>query len=883
MKTLKKEEDTRMRILLKKSLALVLALTMVFSAAPLAGLVGLELPKIDEIFTEKAEAATYGVLSYEITDGEVSITDCDESASGALEIPATIEGYPVTRILIYAFKDCKNLTSVTIPDSVTNIYDSAFDSCTSLTSVTIPDSVTNIDDRAFVSCTSLTSITIPDGVTRIGEVAFDNTGIYNDKSNWENGVLYIGNHLIKAEGTVSGDYVIKAGIKTIAEEAFFGCRSLTSITIPDSVTSIGRSTFDGCSGLTSVTIGNSVTSIGDGAFYNTGIYNDSSSWENGVLYIGNHLIKAKDTISGDYAIKTGTKTIADEAFSYCAGLTSITIPDSVTSIGSRAFEYCENLTSVTIPAGVTSIGENAFSYCTGLTSITVDINNSCYSSDEYGVLFNKDETELIKYPEGNTRTAYDIPDGVTNICREAFRACVSLKSVTMPDSVTSIGWGAFYYCAGLTGINISNSITTISTCLFYSCSSLASIEIPNGVTSIQDIAFGGCENLKNIIIPDSVKKIGSRAFESCESLTDVYYSGNEEQWNKILFGSYNTCLTNATIHFNFDGTHIHSYVSSVTKAATCTQTGIITFTCFCGHSYTEKTQLIAHTPSEWKVTVEPTETNEGRKIKTCTECGAVIEEAVITKLSVALESSSGISVTYSAEEYDGKVELSVREYFDGTAFTLVNTKTGATQSRIYDVTMTVNGVVTQPNGKVKVKIPIPASFDPSKTFVYYVNTNTGTVENMNAVVDSNYLVFETDHFSYYAVVEVKGGGEDPVITPVIAIRTPSRTVINYGDSIILHADTADRPPVGAYYEWTFSDGGVFDSTVSESGNELKITPKKSGSTVITVTLRDLDGNIIGSDEVSMTAKAGVFEKIIGFIKKIFGRTKTFPQIFKGIF
>ncbi|MGN0543576.1 MAG: leucine-rich repeat domain-containing protein [Acutalibacteraceae bacterium] len=777
-----------MRNLFKKSLALVFALTMVFSAAPLAGLVGLELPKIGEIFAEKAEAATYGVLSYEITDGEVWITDCDESISGELVIPDKIEGYPVT-----------------------SIGDSAFEFCESLIGVTIPNSVTSIRDEAFYHCTGLTSVTIPDSVTSIGYGVFYRSG-------------------------------------------------LTSITIPDSVTRIGND-----------------------AFYNTGIYNNESNWENGVLYIGNHLIEATDTVSGNYVIKSGTKTIADSAFGGCYHITDITIPNSVNIIGSRAFFDCYGITNITIPDSVNSIGSRAFEGCTSLESITVDINNSCYSSDEYGVLFNKDKTELIRYPAGNTRTAYDIPDGVANICSDAFRVCDSLESVTMPDSVTNIDGVAFSGCINLKNINISNSITVIRSVTFYACSSLTSIEIPDGVTNIQEIAFGACKNLKSIIIPDSVKGIERRAFESCESLTDVYYSGNEEQWNNIVIGIYNTCLTHATIHFNFDGTHIHSYVPSVTKAATCTQTGIITFTCFCGDSYTEETQLIAHTPSEWKVTVEPTETNEGRKIKTCTECGAVIEEAVITKLSVALDSSSGISVTYSAEEYDVKVELLVREYFDGTAFTLVNTKTGATQTRIYDITMTVDGVVTQPTGFVKVKVPIPTGYDPLKSFVYHVNTNTGTVENMNAVVDGDYLAFETDHFSYYAVVEVKGGGEDPVITPVIAIRTPSRTAINYGDSIILHADTAERPPVGAYYEWTFSDGGVFDSTVSESGNELKITPKKSGSTVITVTLRDLDGNVIGSDEVSMTAKAGVFEKIIGFIKKIFGRTKTFPQIFKGIF
>ena len=211
-----------------------------------------------------------------------------------------------------AFSDCTNLTSVIIPDSVTNISDSAFSGCSSLSSVSIGNSVTNINSNAFSDCTCLTSIIIPDSVTSIGNGAFED------------------------------------------------CRSLTSVTIPNSVTSIGFSAFIGCSKLTSVTIGNSLTSIGNYAFYNTAYYNDENNWENGVLYIGKHLIKAKTDLSGAYTIKDGTLTIADSAFIGCRSLSSITIPDSVTSIGSSAFEDCSSLTSITIPNSVTSIGSYAF-------------------------------------------------------------------------------------------------------------------------------------------------------------------------------------------------------------------------------------------------------------------------------------------------------------------------------------------------------------------------------------------------------------------------------------------------------------------------------------------------------------------------------------------
>ena len=147
--------------------------------------------------------------------------------------------------------------------------------------------------------------------------------------------------------------------------------NVKSVVIPDGVTRIGSIAFYDCSGLTSVTIGNGVASIGNSAFYNTAFYNDANNWENGVLYIGNYLIKSSGEISGKYAVKSGTKVIADRAFEDCSGLTSITIPDSVTSIGNYTFYGCTGLTSVTIPDSVTSIGYDAFMHCTGLTSVTI--------------------------------------------------------------------------------------------------------------------------------------------------------------------------------------------------------------------------------------------------------------------------------------------------------------------------------------------------------------------------------------------------------------------------------------------------------------------------------------------------------------------------------
>ena len=191
------------------------------------------------------------------------------------------------------------------------------------------------------------------------------------------------------------------------------------------------------------------------------------------------------------------------AFLDCVSVTSVVIPDSVTSIGVYAFENCTSLASVTLSGSVSSVGTAAFAGCTSLAAIKVDSSNP-YFTEQDGVLLNKDMTSIVCYPTGKPTSSYTVPDTVTSIGWNTFESCTNLVSVTIPDSVTSIGGMAFYGCEKLASVQISDSVMSIGEDAFNKCVSLKTIDLPDNLTKIGKYLFRGCSGLEQLDIPDSV-------------------------------------------------------------------------------------------------------------------------------------------------------------------------------------------------------------------------------------------------------------------------------------------------------------------------------------------------------------------------------------------
>ena len=428
----------------------------------------------------------------------------------SLTIPNSIEN-----IGNYAFYNCTGLTSLEIPNNVTTIGENAFYSCKNITSITFYNGVENMGNGAFDGCYSLNDLTIKvsddakfcnNNILKV----FNNPIDYWDE-NGNYSKKYFNIHIIDSVGNDIKDYVIPESVTTIGDGAFKGYTALSSITIPNSVTSIGDAAFKGCTGLSSINIPNSVTSIGSETFRDCGNIESVKMGKN-VSSIGdnafynctslNSITLPKKLESIGSGVFSGEWSESDYRSHGCP-ITSIAIPHSVKTIGNDAFRYCRELTLVSFETddegktSLTSIGDWAFSECF-FSSITIP--NSVTTIGK-GAFENNDSL-----------TTVIIGDGITEIKENTFQDCNELTSVTIPNKVTSIGNFAFRYCWRLNSIKLPESLTTMGENVFEGCQ-LKSIELPDAFTVIPDKIFEK-NDLEYIKLGKNVKSIGKNAFGS---------------------------------------------------------------------------------------------------------------------------------------------------------------------------------------------------------------------------------------------------------------------------------------------------------------------------------------------------------------------------------
>ena len=513
------------------------------------------LPQSVKSIGKSAFENCYDLTSINIPQKVTAISD--RTFSGCPSLKSVNIPSNVTSIGEYAFENCISLANITIPSSVTSIGEGAFFNCYALANVTIPSSVTSIGDLAFHRCTSLESIILPPSVTSIGDNAFLGctsleTVIFPESATLGTQPFPSDTaQILYTKDASTGDVTVtkvKAGsetsieipetidkgtVKIIGANAFDGCSSLTSITLPQSLTSIEDLAFADCNALQNINIPQNVTNIGVSAFLSCKSLT-SITIPSGVTSIKTATF-AYCTSLKSIELPDHLVSIEGSAFAICTSLKSVVIPAEVTSVGFHAFAACTSLESVAIPMSVISVGDRAFDGCTSLKAVFakegVPLELASVPSDAAKIYYKVEDLGYLSIIKAHTGTqagieCIEIPKTIGGldvrvIKEEAFRDCGNIKKIILPDSIREIQNSAFSYCTSLESINIPAGVTSIGNYAFDSCTSLESINIPVGITSIGDYAFEDCTALKSVVIPQSVTNIGYAAFSRCDKLVSI--------------------------------------------------------------------------------------------------------------------------------------------------------------------------------------------------------------------------------------------------------------------------------------------------------------------------------------------------------------------------
>ena len=562
-----------------------------------------------------ASAETSDDFEYSVEGGNVKITKYIGSG-GSVDIPATIDGKPVTSIGEYAFADYSGLTSITIPNSVISIGNYAFAGCSELTSITIPSSVTSIGNYAFGNCSGLKTIYIPNGA-QLGAYAIPDTAAkitYTVDSS--NNVkiteieLSTGQNTVDIPATIDGKPVTSIG-----ERAFQSCSELTSITIPNGVTSIETGAFWGCSGLTSITIPSSVTFIGHFAFRS------------------------------------------------CYGLTSVTIPSSITSIGISAFENCSELTTIYIPSGA-QLGSDAIPDTAAKITYTVDSSTNSVTITKIELPTGQNTVNIPTTIDGKTVTA--VAEEYQNLIGSHEQAHILNKTEKQAHTCTDDGNIEYWSCSlcgkKFSDSNGTNEITNIvdpakhslvkTDAKAHTCTNDGNIEYWEcSVCGKKFSDANGTNEITNIVDPAKHSLIktdakaptctndGNKAYWTCTECGNIF--SDDAGLNPTTLADVTISTTNHSWSkdWSYDGTgHWHA-------CSGCDK----------------KVDFEAHTKNSGTVTIQPTATTAGVRVYFCSVCGYGIRTEIIPAMGDNVISTPSVfteNLTVNAEESGSTVILS---------------------------------------------------------------------------------------------------------------------------------------------------------------------------------------------------------------------------------
>ena len=519
---------------------------------------------VGETVNSDSETVLEG-LKYTSDETGITIVGYTDNSATELVIPDEIDSMKVIGIASEAFKNCYNLETITLPESLTSIAYGAFSGCSGLIEISIPQNVSGIGYRAFYNCSSLASVELPDreeGITMLeGQWASETGRIFEGCTSLETVKIpqkwtSIPRGMFAGSSITTMDMSGCTGLCSISNNAFAGCKAMETITLPESLTCIEYHAFSGCSGLKEISIPQNVSGIGYRAFYNCsslanvelpdreeGITMLEGQWtgETGRIFEGCTSLETVKvpqkwtSIPGSMFVNSSLKTmdlsgctnicrIPENAFSGSSVLETITLPESLTSIEYYAFSDCSGLKEIKIPESVSGIGYRAFYKCSSLTSVELPDREEAITmlegqwTGEIGKIFEGcTSLETVKIPQKWTSIPQDMFAGssintmdmsactnLSSISSNAFANCGSIKTMVLPESLTNIAHDAF---AG---------------------SSIETITLPEGLKNIEYCAFSGCSGLKEIKIPTGVIGIGYHAFYNCKNLTSVELPDREE-------------------------------------------------------------------------------------------------------------------------------------------------------------------------------------------------------------------------------------------------------------------------------------------------------------------------------------------------------------------